>query len=208
MSPLAHAIFWRLERTTPSTYRADVTYDAVVLLGGLVDEAVTAETGRPAYNDAIERLIVTHQLLRDGKARVVIVSAATNPSFPAYGEAVVIERQLADWGIAKDRIILEDRALNTRENALYSHEIARAHGFSRVLIVTSAFHMTRAEACFAAVGMKVDTLAVDYRAHPRAGSALGDWVPRVDGLDGMSGSLRESFGRLVYRVMGYAKSAP
>jgi len=208
VGPLSHAIMWRLERTTPTTYRADVTYDAVVLLGGFVDEEVTAATGRPAYNDSVERLIVTHQLLREGKARVVIVSAGTNPSFPASGEAAVIGRQLEDWGIASDRILLEDRAKNTRENALYSQEIARARGLSRVLIVTSAFHMTRAEACFAAVGMKVDTLAVDYRAHASSGGGLADWVPRVDGLSDMSGTLHEVFGRLVYRVKGYASATP
>jgi len=208
LSPISNAIMWRLERVTTSTYRADVTYDAVVLLGGLVDQEATAETGRAAYNDAVERLIVAHELLRDGKARVVIVSAATNPSFPDSGEAVVIGRQLEGWGIAKDRIIIEDRALNTRENALYSQQIAQARGFSNVLIVTSAFHMARAEACFAAVGMKVDTLAVDYRAHAHSGSGLNDWVPRVDGLADMSGTLHEIFGRIVYRVKGYSKPAP
>ena len=207
MQPLSNAIMWRLERSTPSTYNASVTYDAVVLLGGLVDEESTAETGRPAYNDAVERLIITHELLRDGQARSVIVSAATNPRFPAAGEAAVIARQLEGWGIEKDRIIIEDRALNTRENAIYAQEIARARGFSRVLIVTSAFHMGRAQGCFAAVGMKVDTLAVDYRAHAHFGSALNDWVPRVDGLGDMSGTLHELFGRLVYRMKGYTTPA-
>ena len=208
MSPFANFIMWRLERTTPNSYRADVTYDAVVLLGGLVDEVSTAETGAPAFNDSVERMIVTHRLLRDGKARFVIVSAATNPDLPAYGEAIVIRRQLEDWGIASDRIIIEDRAMNTRQNALYAQQIAAARGFERVLIVTSAFHMTRAYECFGAIGMKVDTLAVDYRAHASSGKSLGDWVPRVDGLSDMSGTLHELFGRIVYRVMGYGNRTP
>jgi uncharacterized SAM-binding protein YcdF (DUF218 family) len=203
VSPLSNAIMWRMERSAPSTYRADVTYDAVILLGGLVDQVTTAETGRPAFTDSVERLIVTHDLLREGKARFVIVSAATNPRFPEAGEVVVIARQLEAWGIEKDRIILEDKALNTRENALYSHAIARARGFSRVVVVTSAFHMDRAVGCFASVGMEVDTLPVDYRAHRSSGAQLGDWIPRVDGLADMSGTLHEVFGRLVYRVRGY-----
>jgi uncharacterized SAM-binding protein YcdF (DUF218 family) len=205
VSPLAHAIMWRMERSAPSTYRADVTYDAVILLGGLVDQVVTAETGRPAFTDSVERLIVTEQLLREGKARYVIVSAATNPRFPEAGEVIVIARQLEAWGIEKDRILLEDKALNTRENALYSQAIARAHGFSRIVVVTSAFHMERALGCFASVGMDVDTLPVDYRAHQSSGEELGDWIPRVDGLAGLSGTLRELFGRLVYRVRGYTR---
>src|SRR3954470_13266433 len=56
MGPFSNAIMWRLERSTETTYRRDVTYDAVVLLGGLVDEEATADTGMPAYNDSVERL--------------------------------------------------------------------------------------------------------------------------------------------------------
>jgi len=207
--PVSNSIVRRLEHASRPTYRDDVIYDAVVLLGGVVDEEAMAASGQPAYNDNVERLVMTHRLLRDGKARVVIISgAALDPRVPQFGEAVVLGRQLEDWGIASDRILLEDRAKNTRENALYSQEIARARGLSRVLIVTSAFHMTRAEACFAAVGMKVDTLAVDYRAHASSGGGLADWVPRVDGLSDMSGTLHEVFGRLVYRVKGYASATP
>ena len=206
---IANALFWHLEHQTPSTYRADVTYDAVVLLGGVVDEPATRSSGQPSYNDNVERVVITHRLLRDGHARFAIVSgAAVAPELAAYGDAVVLANQLEDWGIAKERIIREDKARNTRENAVYSQQIARARGFERVLIVTSAFHIPRAAECFAAVDMKVDTLAVDYRAHGSSGRGLIDWVPRVDGLSDMSGTLHEVFGRLVYRVKGYAKPAP
>lgn len=205
--PLANAIFWRLEHATTPTFRADVTYDAVVLLGGVVDEEVSAVSGQPSYNDNVERVIMTHRLLRDGKARVAIVSGATeNPKYAAYGESAMLARQLEEWGIAKDRIVIEDRARNTRENALYAQEIARARGFERVLIVTSAFHMVRSAECFAAVGMKVDTLAVDYRGHERAGKRLADWLPRTSALAMTSSATREIFGRLVYRAQGYGKS--
>lgn len=203
MSPFSNAIMYRLEHAAENTYRPDVTYDAVIVLGGFVDEEATVESGLPTFNDGVERMIMTHKLLREGRARSVIVSAATNPAYPEAGEAAVVARQLEDWGIEKERIIIEDRALNTRENAVYSQQIARARGFTRVLVVTSAFHMSRAAECFAAIGMKVDTLPVDYRAHRRSGSGAADWVPRVDGLSDMSGTLHELFGWLVYRIKGY-----
>jgi uncharacterized SAM-binding protein YcdF (DUF218 family) len=206
MSPLAHAIQWRLEHADPATYRPEVTYDAVVLLGGLVDEESSAENGRPAYTDAVERMLVTYDLLREGRARVAIVSAAPNPDFPEHGEAAVVARQLEAWGIAKDRILVEDRARNTRENAVYSQQIARERGISRVVVVTSAFHMTRAAECFAAVDMPVDTLPVDYRAHAKEGASFSGWIPRGDGLSDMTGALRAAFGRVVYRVRGFGKA--
>ncbi|MBS2012650.1 MAG: YdcF family protein [Deltaproteobacteria bacterium] len=205
MGPISHLVQYRLEHAETSTYRADATYDAVILLGGLVDQEATAENGQATYNDAVERLITTSELLARGRARHVIVSAATSPEFPDSGEANVIARQLEAWGIAKERILVEDKARNTRENALFSQAIAKDHGFSTVLVVTSAAHMSRAKGCFDAVGMQVDTLAVDYRSHARAGASLGDWIPRVDGLADMSGTLHELFGRLVYRARGYSR---
>jgi uncharacterized SAM-binding protein YcdF (DUF218 family) len=207
-APIANAIAWRLEHSTVSTFRNDVTYDAVVLLGGLVEEDASATSGQPSYNDNVERMLVTYRLLKDGKARVAIVSGATmNPKLAAYGEAVLVGRQLEEWGIAKERIIVEDRALNTRDNAVYSERIVRERGYQSVLIVTSAFHMLRAAECFAAVGLKVDTLSVDYRARERV-AGLPELIPRAQSLALTSAMLREIFGRFVYRVQGYGKSVP
>jgi uncharacterized SAM-binding protein YcdF (DUF218 family) len=208
LHPVANALAWSVEHTSTSTYRPDVTYDAVVLLGGMVDEEVGAATNLPSLNDNVERLLVTYQLLHDDRARVVIITSGTvDKKLAAYSETAVLARQLEGWGIARERIILEDRALNTRDNAVYSQQIARERGLERVVIVTSAFHMPRAADCFAAVGMKVDTLAVDYRAHPNAVGQLADWLPRARELASTSGFVRELFGRLVYRVQGYSKPA-
>ena len=204
--PVSNALTRRLESAARPTYHEDVVYDAVVLLGGVVDEEAMARSGQPAYNDNVERLVATHRLLRDDKARIVIISGAALER-KDLGEAVVLGRQLEDWGIAKDRIIVEDRARNTRENAVFTQEIVRARGFERVLVVTSAFHMVRATECFAAVGMPVDTMAVDYRGHDRAGR-VGEWLPRAGSASVTTAMLREVAGRLIYRVQGYGKSAP
>ncbi len=204
-TPFADGVQWSLEHSVTPTYEDAVTYDAVVLLGGVVDEEVTTVSGQPSYNDNVERLIMTHRLLRDGKARVAIVSGGTtNPKFAANGEAAALARQLTDWGIADERIVLESRALNTRENAVYTQEIARARGYERVLVVTSAFHMRRALECFNAVGMKVDVLPVDFRAR-RSPHDLGQWLPRANALATTSAIFRETFGRFVYRARGYGK---
>lgn len=204
---VSNAIGWSLEHATTSTYRDDVTYDAVVLLGGVVDEEVSARTGQPAYNENVERLVVTYRLLRDGKAKLAIVSGGTmDKRFAGFGEADTLGRQLEDWGIARDRIIVEGAALNTRDNAVYAQRIAKERGLERVVIVTSAFHMLRASECFAAVGMKVDTLAVDYRAHEHE-RGLAGWLPRAGNLAVTTSMTREIAGRWIYRAQGYGKSA-
>lgn len=196
--PVSNGLLWRLERGSASTYDPSVTYDAVILLGGLVDDRAMMASGQISFNDNVERLIVTHRLVRDGKARVVIVSGISP-------EADILAAQLEDWGVAKERILLEARSRNTRENALFSREITRARGLERVLVVTSAYHMPRAAECFNAVGMKVDTLAVDYRAS--ASVPLGEWLPRAGSLAVSTAVLREMAGRWIYRMQGYGKSS-
>lgn len=203
--PVENALTRSLETGARSTYDKDVVYDAVILLGGIVDEEVTSRTGGPAYNENVDRLIVTHRLLRDGKAKFAIVSgAAMDPKLEEFGEARVLIRQLRDWGIDEDRLIVEDHARNTRENAVYSERIVREHGFARTLVVTSAFHVPRARECFEAVGLPVDILPVDYRAHESRWS-VSDLFPRAGNLSGVTSSLREIFGRFIYRVQGYGK---
>ena len=98
LEPVSNWILYRLEHATTSTYRPDVTYDAVILLGGVGDERVTAETGQPTYNDNVERLVATHRLLAAGHARFAIVSGAPEVAELAeYGEARVLGRQIVDW---------------------------------------------------------------------------------------------------------------
>jgi uncharacterized SAM-binding protein YcdF (DUF218 family) len=207
--PIANWFLWQLEHSARPTFRPDVTYDAVILLGGVVEEQATASSGQPSYNDNVERVVMTHKLLKDGNARVAIISgASSSPAFAAYGDSVVLAHQLEDWGIAKERIIGEDKAVNTRENALFTKKIARDRGLSRVLVVTSAFHMPRAAECFAAVDMDVDTLSVDYRADPPGYPGLGKFLPRAHSLGITASVVRELFGRLVYRVQGYGRRVP
>ena len=67
--------------------------------------------------------------------------------------------------------------------------------------------MVRAAECFAAVGMTVDTLAVDYRAHDHAGR-VGEWLPRAHSEAVTTAMLREVAGRYIYRLQGYGKAVP
>jgi len=98
--------------------------------------------------------------------------------------------------------VLESRSRNTRENALESAPIIAAHGWKRVLLLTSAWHAPRALGCFHAVGLSPDLLPVDHRSG-RGGTFV--WLPRAGALAGSTDALREMAGGLVYRTMGYAR---
>ena len=78
-------------------------------------------------------------------------------------EASVMKSYLAAAGIAPERVIEESRASNTRENLMFSVELAQARGMdtSRVLIVTSDFHMARAKYIARTLSMEPYGIASD-----------------------------------------------
>jgi uncharacterized SAM-binding protein YcdF (DUF218 family) len=204
--PVSNGLLYGLERSETSTYRADTTYDVVVLLGGVADERIVFETGEPAYNENVERLTATYRLLREGKARHAIISGgAVDPKLDAYAEARVLAKQLVDWGIDPERVIVEAKAMNTHENAVFSKRIIDERGFKSVVVVTSAFHMRRSAECFVAVGLRdFDTLAVDYRAYGRS-YGVPPLLPRAHHLYVTTAIVREVAGRWIYRLQGYGK---
>ena len=86
------------------------------------------------------------EFMQEHPDRTVIVSGGQGPD-EADTEASVMARYLIEHGADASRIIEEDKASNTRENLLFSAKLAEAAGLdtSRVLIVTSDFHMCRAK---------------------------------------------------------------
>jgi uncharacterized SAM-binding protein YcdF (DUF218 family) len=204
LEPVANSLTHSVEASAKSTFR---TYDAVVILGGLVEGRAQASTHQIAYNDNVERLITGFELLRDGHAHAAILSGGPiDPPQNRLIEGQALADELEKWGIAKERLIVEDTSRNTRENAVETARLVRQHGFHSLLLVTSAFHMARALGCFNAAGLAPDTLAVDFRAFD-SHTYSQSWLPRAGFLEQSSAALREYLGRLVYRLRGYTTTA-
>jgi uncharacterized SAM-binding protein YcdF (DUF218 family) len=191
------------ERGARSTFRPDVVYDAVVVLGGMVDPAASRASGDTELTEEVDRVIRGFELVRAGRARHVLVSAGlVAPRAGDVAEADRLAAKLAHWGIPPGQIAVETASRNTRENAIEVGRVASARGWRTLLLVTSAAHAPRALGCFRAVGLSPDVLPVDFRAGDGAGRGL---LPRAGALAKSTAALRELFGRLVYRVAGYAR---
>lgn len=202
---VSNALRRALEDET-STLKPGATYDAIILMGGVVSVYADQPEGRRSYNDNSERLLAVFDALRTGQAKVAVITGGSNdPNKPEAKEAPTQRDQLVDWGIAPERIIVEPTALNTYENAVKTKELAQANGWKSILIVTSAFHMGRTRGCFRAVELEVDTLVVDRRSRVPATMPLQP-LPRATALDESTDALRELFGRVIYRARGYARA--
>jgi uncharacterized SAM-binding protein YcdF (DUF218 family) len=200
---VAEGLMRLVERSAVRTIRPEVTYDAVIVLGGLVDDDATRASGETQLTGAAERLLAGWRLLVDGRADHLVYSCGVIEPQPGdVPESVRAVELLTAWGVDPARLLVEDRSRNTRENAVESVRLVRQRGWTRVLLVTSAAHMARAVGCFRALGLEPDTLPVDWRGGD--GRRTG-WLPRARALDQSTDALRELAGRLVYRVMGYSK---
>jgi uncharacterized SAM-binding protein YcdF (DUF218 family) len=204
MEPVSNALIRRTEQPAQRTERPDKTYDAVILLGGLVETGNIESTGMPSYNDHAERLLTTFDVLRARHALQAILSGGTADGSTAPAEGRILAQQLAAWGIDRSRLLVEDASRNTRENAVFSKRIIDAHHLKRLLLITSAAHMPRAVDCFHAVGLEVDALPVDYHGYDPA-QTRGSLLPRADKLADSVAALRELAGRAIYRLVGYGK---
>ena len=146
---VSDALVRHVERSATRTIRPEVTYDAVIVLGGLVDGEATRLSGEPQLSGAVERLLGGWRLLVEGRARHLVYSCGLLDPRPVdVPESVLATRLLADWGVDPSR------------------------------------------------------LPVDWHGHD---GRRASWLPHAKALDESTDALRELFGRLVYRVMGYSK---
>jgi uncharacterized SAM-binding protein YcdF (DUF218 family) len=178
---------------------------AVVVLGGgrhpapgpaRVSEWVDADrffAGIEAYQ----------QLRQQGRRPLLFFTGGWWPSMPELPpEGDVLRRQALAFGLPAADLRSTARVRNTAEEA---REIAaQLPAGSAVVLVTSAFHMARAQRLFEGRGLRVLPFPVDFQATGGwAGSPLRDplrYLPSSGGLDSSSRALREWIGRLVYGI--------
>ena len=150
-----------------------------------------------------DRFLAGLDLYRAGKApRLLFTGGASpfRPGQPPEGQRSLQEaRQL---GIPAAAMASTPPVVNTAEEAAAIRKLLPAR--ARVLLVTSAFHMRRAQRLFERQGLKVLPFPVDFQARGRWAGPLwrdpSQWLPSARALDDSSRALRELLGRLVYRT--------
>ena len=172
--------------------------DAIVLLGGATSGlAQGGDMGN--LNESADRLITTLKLFKLSKAPLVIVTGGAADD--SISEASLMRDMLELMGIPLEAIILEEKALDTRQNAEFTAKILHDQQVSKILLVTSAYHMRRAKWIFdQTLGLEVEVIAV-ASDHQRSIAApmLSRWIPSVGDLYRTSFAIKEIVGYWVYR---------
>jgi uncharacterized SAM-binding protein YcdF (DUF218 family) len=202
LSPLGNVLILPLEQRFPPWDPSRGAPDGIVVLGGAFDTVVSGARGEIALTDAAERMTVVADLARRyPAARIVFSGGSGQLVFQGANESDLALRLFASFGIAKDRITLENRSRDTSENARFSKAVAAVKPGERWLLVTSAYHMPRAVGVFRREGFPVEAYPVDWRTRGIADLAR-PFESLSDGLKRTDTAAREWVGLVAYRLSG------
>jgi uncharacterized SAM-binding protein YcdF (DUF218 family) len=150
----------------------------IVVLGGGVDDMISAARGQTVFGEGGERITETVILAkRFPQARIAYTGGTNSLTGGSSSEALRARDLMAELGIAPDRVTIEDKARNTEENARFTAAIVHPEPSQRWLIVTSAFHMPRAMGVFEKAGFHPIAYPVSYHT---IGQGLADFYPLFD----------------------------
>ena len=121
LSPIGNALMIPLENRFPRWDAAGGAPTGVVVLGGALSPHVSAARKDVALNEAAERLTMAIELARRyPDLRIVFTGGSSSLLFDDGIEAEFAARVFESFGIARSRILLEERSRNTVENAIFS----------------------------------------------------------------------------------------
>lgn len=131
---------------------SDTGYDAVIVFGGGIQVDVISD-------QALSRLDSAAEHLKKDKNAVCIVSGGKAEGNP-YSEAYLMKLYLTGLkDIEEDRVIMEDQSKNTWDNIKYSYELIEKG--SKVLCISSDYHVKRIDMMLKRQGFDADILACD-----------------------------------------------
>lgn len=194
MPAVGGALLWTLQTSGPLPADGPLpAADAIVVLSAEADR-IGDEYGRPVAGPmTMQRLRYGAFLHRRTNLPLLLSGGVPDARSPA------LATMMADAARDEFRVPVrwvEDKSGDTWENAKYSAELLQAAGCKRILLVTSAWHMPRAAASFAAHGIDVVPAPTAFRAPAVEGWMV--FLPHWAGLKDTNLALHEWGGRLVY----------
>ena len=178
--------------------------DAVVMLGGGHERSQYDAFGVGATT-AFDRPIMALELMRRKRAPVLVLGGggvleAGKPT----PDAVLLERWFTAWQLPAAPVLNLGINGTTHDEALSLRTLAAEKKWTRILLVTSANHMKRAEATFRATGLHIIPVACDFQSIGGVAAAKAPgFVPTQDGFRVLDCYLHETVGWLFYRLRGW-----
>lgn len=185
------------------SYDSTQTYQYGIVLGrfGYYNDS----TGRVTFGRASDRLWQTLLLYHTGRIRTIVVAGGRDSLLlkERYSEAAIARRYLLHCGVPDSCIITENESMDTHQNALYTKRLLNKYGAAKnTLLITSAFHLRRASACFRKQGLEHHTYGTDTYLPAHGAAAHRAWFPQEEILEHWALLIREWVAYVAYSFQG------
>ena len=113
-------------------------------------------------------------------------------------EGEYLQEVAIKFGVAPESILLTENVENTDQEAVATRKLINSDR-PTITLVTSAFHMQRAQLVFEAAGFQVVPFPVDFQRSESRLTIL-DFIPSAHALRQFSFFIREMIGRTYYSL--------
>jgi len=187
----------------PQPMKAGEIYETGIVLGGMTSYDRTTKQGY--FNISSDRFIQTALLYKQGHIKKILVSGGQNGVIKEddFSEAAFIKHNLIELGIPANDVLIEASSRNTIENAKFCKEILQQNNLDNkpIVLITSAFHMQRAQFIFEQQGYKIRPFPCALSMLPGATRFKAHYIiPSTKAMDWWQTFLKELAGRVYFAV--------
>ena len=171
--------------------------DAIVVLSGMIRVIGDEENLKYEFTDSVDRFFAGLDLFNNNKSPILILTRGKMPWSLGIAEGEYLKELAIKYGVSEENIILTDEVQNTDQEAKAIKEILTED--AKIILVTSAFHMPRAEKVFKAANINLIPYPVDFQ-NSKSKTTMMDFIPSAGSLFDTSHFVREMIGRLYYNL--------
>ena len=172
--------------------------DAIVVLSGMMRINEFENDYKIEWGDA-DRFFKGIELYNFNKSNVIVFTGGKSPyNKTKISEGDILKEYAIRFGVKEEDILITKEVLNTSDE---SYAVKDLIGNKKtIILVTSAFHMSRAKSLFEKQGHIVIPYKVDFKNPLKFSWHFIDFIASSQGLRKTEIALREILGRFYYSI--------
>lgn len=174
------------------------TADAIVVLSGMVRTIEGVDGLMYEWGEASDRIFAGIDLIKEQKAPLLILTGGKLPWAVGKPEGEYLREIAVKNGVDSKVLRITDNVQNTDQEAKAVAKLLKQTE-PNIILVTSAFHMPRAQKVFEAAGLSVYPFAVDFLSGAGKPTIM-NFIPSAKAFSQTSFFIREIIGRLYYHL--------
>ncbi len=172
--------------------------DAIIVLSGMLHQVGDKNYNIYEFSDP-DRFLGGLDLIKENKSDKIIFTAGQMPWTDNWEpEGLILKNKAISLGVPKEKILVTENVKNTYEESIAVTKLISNN--SSIILVTSAFHMHRSKYLFENQGFRVAPFPVDFK-YGNFKSSILDYFPHHEALKKTSIFIRETIGRIYYKLL-------